>query len=45
MTSKWLLFIVLCVVAALLIAYAALKAFNGIVYELGILRRFLEALE
>ena len=42
MTMKWLLFIVLCIVAALWIAYAALKAFNGIVYELGVLRRFLE---
>lgn len=45
MTSKWLLFIVLCVVTSLWIAYAALKAFNGIMYEIGILRRFLESLE
>lgn len=45
MTSKWLLFIVLCIVAALWIAYAAIKAFNGIVYELGILRRFLDEQE
>lgn len=45
MTSKWLLFIVLCVVAALWITYAAIKAINGIVYEIGIFRRFLESLE
>lgn len=45
MTSKWLLFIVLCIVSALWITYAALKAFNGIMYEIGILRRFLESQE
>lgn len=43
MTVQWLLFIILCIVAALWIAYAALRAFNGIVYEIGILRRYLDA--
>lgn len=42
MTVQLLLFIVLGIVAALWIAYAALKAFNGIVYEIGVLRRFLD---
>ena len=42
MTVKWLVFIVLSILAALWIAWGALKAFNGIVYEIGVLRRFLE---
>lgn len=41
MTSKWLLFIVLCIVAALWIVWGALKAFNGIVYELTLTRAYL----
>ena len=45
MTRQLLLFIVLCVFAALWITYGALKAFNGILYEIGVLRRFLDAQE
>lgn len=39
---KWLIMIVLAVLAASWIVYGLLKAFNGIVYEAGVLRRYLE---
>ena len=42
MTVKWLVLIALAIVAALWMVWGALKAFNGIVYEIGVLRRFLE---
>lgn len=45
MTVKWLILIVIAIIAALWIVWAALKAFNGIVYEAGILRRYLETRE
>lgn len=34
MTIKWLAFMVLVVVASMWIVYAALRALNGIVYEI-----------
>lgn len=42
MNVQMLLFIILCVLAASWIAYGFLKAVNGIVYEIGVLRRYLE---
>lgn len=42
MTLKWLVLIVIAIIAAMLTAWVALKAINGIVYEVGVLRRFLE---
>lgn len=45
MTAQMLLFVVLCVLAAVWIVYGLLKAVNGIVYEIGVLRRFLETEE
>ena len=40
MTAKWLLLIVLATVAAMFIVWGALKAFNGIVYELRLLQEY-----
>lgn len=39
---EWLIMIVMGVLAASWIVYGLLKAVNGIVYEAGILRRYLE---
>ena len=41
MTAKWLVLGVLAILAALWIVYAALKAFNGIVYELTLTKAYL----
>lgn len=43
MIVNWLILIVLAALAASWIVYGVLKAFNGIVYEIGVLRRFLES--
>lgn len=43
MTIKWLVFIILCVLAACWIVYGFLKALNGILYEIDILRNYLDA--
>lgn len=42
MTAKWLTLIVACIVGTMWVVYAALKALNGILYEIGILRRYLD---
>lgn len=41
MTAKWLVLGVLAILTALWIVYAALKAFNGIVYELTLTKAYL----
>lgn len=40
--TNWIVFIILCTLAASWIVYGFLKAINGIVYEIGILRRYLD---
>lgn len=42
MTVQWVLFIVLCTLAACWMVYGFLKALNGILYEIGILRRYFD---
>ena len=39
---EWLILIVLAALSASWIVYGFLKAVNGIVYEIGVLRRYLE---
>ena len=43
MTVKWAVFIILCALAACWIVYGFLKAFNGILYEIDILRNYWDA--
>ena len=40
MTAQWMLLIILATVAALFIVWGALKAFNGIVYEMRLLQEY-----
>lgn len=40
MTAQWALLIILATVAALFIVWGALKAVNGIVYELRLLQEY-----
>ena len=42
MTIKWLALIVFAVLASMWIVWAALKAFNGIVYELNLARAYMQ---
>ena len=39
---EWLILIVMSVLSASWIVYGVLKAVNGIIYEIGVLRRYLE---
>lgn len=41
MTIKWMALIIGCVLASMLTVWAALKAFNGIVYELRLTKAYL----
>ena len=43
MTPGWILALVLCTVCCLWVVYAALKAFNGILYELSLTRAYLHS--
>lgn len=38
---KWMLFIMMCTITAMWIVYMALRAFNGIVYEMDLIRIYL----
>lgn len=42
---KWALFIIMCVIAAMWIVYMALKAFNGIIYEIDLIRIYIRRLQ
>lgn len=42
---KWLALIIGCVLASLWSVYLALKAFNGILYEIGLTRSYLDEAE